>query len=399
MVRSETPLATASYDASPTQRIWYGPGCVQQLAEEIRSHGGTRATLITSNTLATRTDVIEKLVSSLGELAGGGVYHDVQQHVHRESVLAGAEVARSNGADFIVSVGGGSPIDCAKAIHLCLMEGVETPEQMDEWIRRGGRAQHETPVHRVAGHISVSTTLSAAEFTPGGGITDPERQVKEYYGDPRILPVVSFLDPELSIHTPEWLWLSTGIRAVDHAVEMYLSPRANPFTDALTSSALTALNSNLRRTFADPADMDARARAQFAAYMSLTGRGGLGLSHAIGHQLGGHCNVPHGYTSCVILPHVMDFNFPISHARQAQLAGCFGTRIDGMADEEAAREFIVNLRGLISGLGLPTTLRDVDVPREELPSLAHHSANEHGAQNTARPANEEQILGILQAAF
>ena len=392
-------LQPRTHEPSPAQRVWYGPGCVEHLADEVRSHGGRRVCVIASNTLATKTDVVEQVVRQLGELSAG-VFHDVHQHVHRESVLLAADFARARSADFIVSVGGGTPIDCGKAVQMCLTAKVETPEDLTRLLS-GPRVPLEATESPIRAHVTISTTLSAGEFTAGLGITDPQRQVKEMYGDSSLMPVAAFLDPNLTVPTPQWLWLSTGIRAVDHAVEAYLSPRANPVTDALSFAALTDLNVHLRRSFSEPEDIDARARSQVAAFMSIahSRNAGFGVSHSIGHQLGGRCDVPHGYTSCIVLPHVMDFDLPVSKARQAKLAGAFGLDPAKMTEDEGAQAFIVELRDLIASLEVPTTLSAVGVREEDFADIAREAANEGGARNNPRPATEQDIIAILEAAY
>ena len=183
--------------------------------------------------------------------------------------------------------------------------------------------------------FAIPTTLSAGEFTYFVGITDEDRKVKDLYVDRRITAKAVILDPELTMETPERLWLGTGMRAVDHCIEAMCSSTAQPFIDALAYRALNMLVRYLRETRADPGDAAARGQCMVAAWMSVCGLANvtLGLSHGIGHQLGARCNVPHGETSAVMMPHVMAFNRDVTTAtRQAWVAEAMGVDIAGMSE-------------------------------------------------------------------
>ena len=175
-----------------------------------------------------------------------------------------------------------------------------------------------------------------------------------------MIPRTVILDPDASVHTPEWLFLSTGIRAVDHAVEDICSVNGQPISEGAAYHALRLLGHGLPAVKADPADLDARLDCQIGAWMSMVGsQTGVskGASHGIGHVLGGTAGVPHGYTSCVMLPHVLRFNHPVNADKQARVSEALGRPGEPAADVVA---------GLIAGLGLPTRLRDVGVKPEQL---------------------------------
>ena len=203
--------------------------------------------------------------------------------------------------------------------------------------------------------ITVPTTLSAGEYTASAGCTDTARNVKESYSHPLMMAKSVVLDPRATLHTPEWLFLSTGIRAVDHAVEDICSPLCQPQSEGASAQALKLLGHGLRGVKADAEDLGARLECQLGAWLSMIGsQTGVpkGASHGIGHVLGGTAHVPHGYTSCVMLPHVLRFNHEVNADRQAVVSDALGDRGAPAADLVA---------GLIADLGLPSRLRDVGV--------------------------------------
>src|SRR5581483_2041781 len=186
------------------------------------------------------------------------------------------------------------------------------------------------------------------------------------------------LDPAATVHTPEWLFISTGIRAVDHAVEDICSVNSQPFSDGTSLHALRLLGRGLRAVKADPNDLDARLECQLGAWLSITGsQNGVskGASHGIGHVLGGTAHVPHGYTSCIMLPHVLRFNAPVNAARQAWVSEALGQPGAPAADAVAA---------LIAALGLPQRLRDVGVRQDQLDQIASESMHDRWIHTNPR---------------
>jgi maleylacetate reductase len=242
--------------------------------------------------------------------------------------------------------------------------------------------------------IDVPTTLSAGEFTPFAGCTDTVRHVKESYGHPMMMPQAVILDPAVTVHTPEWLFLSTGIRAVDHAVEDICSINPTPFSDGTSLQALRLLAAGLPAVKAVPADLEARMNCQLGAWMSIMGsQNGVtkGASHGIGHVLGGTANVPHGYTSCVMLPHVLRFNEPVNAERQKWVSEALGRPNEKAADAVAA---------LIASLGLPATLRDVGVKPEQLDDIAVGSMHDRWVHTNPRKIDGPPVVReLLDAAW
>ena len=387
------------------KRVYYGPDCVDSLGVEIDEHGAKKVFIVASNTLATKTDLVDRVQGILRGKAVG-VFHHVSQHVHRESVLEATEQARRAGADFLVSVGGGSPIDCAKSMALCLAEGVTEIDQLDAYsLRFEYPDKIELPAQKhpekTIKHISLSTTLSAGEFTDIAGMTDSQRKIKELFMYAPLMPVAAFLDPTLAVHTPAWLWAATGMRAVDHCVEAYVSQLHMPFVDTLAKEALTMLVRDLPASAENPEDVAGRGRCQVACWMSLFGllNVQVGLSHGIGHQLGARCDVPHGVTSCIMLPHVMDFNMPVVKDRQAKLGEAFGIDPRGMSVDEGAQAFIAALRRFVEGLGVPTRLSEAGVTKEDFPGIVEDALHDLVVATNPRPVRKEDVFAILEKAY
>ena len=241
--------------------------------------------------------------------------------------------------------------------------------------------------------VVVPTTLSGAEFSNIGGGTDPRTRIKHSFSGADVGARSVILDPALTLHTPEWLWLSTGVRGVDHAVEALCSNEANAYCDGLALHGLRLFSEGLRKCKANPEDLDARLACQQASWLaaSTIGRVPYGASHGIGHALGASAGVPHGHTSCVMLPHVMRYNLELSGEKQARIREALGAGSGAAADAVAA---------LIRDLGQPATLRAVGVKREQLPGIAEASMKSAWVRSNPRPIRSaEDVMGLLEAAY
>ena len=208
------------------------------------------------------------------------------------------------------------------------------------------------------------------------------------------MPESVILDPAVTVHTPEWLWLSSGVRAIDHAVETLLSLDANDYTDGTALQALRALSAGLPGVKEEASNLDARLRCMMGAWLSMVGIVSgtrLGASHAIGHILGGSANVPHGHTSCVMLPYVLDFNARVNSQRQSEVSAAMGR--PGKRASEVLDDFI-------RGLGMPRRLREVKVEEADLPRLAQNCMLDDWTYSNPRPiSRSEEVLEILRAAY
>jgi maleylacetate reductase len=380
----------------PMDRVIYGVPLDQALAEEVNRLDARAVYVMASGTLNRETDVIDTVRRVLGNRLAG-VCAKIASHTPRIDVVAAANEARAAKADLILTVGGGSVTDAAKMVGLCLGNDVTAPEQLDRFravITADGKTERPPVKAPAVRSVDVPTTLSAGEFTPFAGCTDTARNVKESFGHPLMMPQVVILDPAVTIHTPEWLFLSTGIRAVDHAVEDICSINPTPFSDGMSLQALRLLSAGLPAVKAKPDDLEARLNCQLGAWMSIMGsQNGVskGASHGIGHVLGGTAHVPHGYTSCVMLPHVLRFNEPVNAERQKWVSEALGRPDQSAADAVAA---------LIASLGLPATLRDVGVKLEQLDEIAVGSMHDRWVHTNPRKIDgPPAVRALLDAAW
>jgi len=389
----------------PMDDVHFGSGSVQKLGAALEQYGVERAVIITGNSLAQNTDLVARVEAAAGGRTAG-MFSGTSQHVPRESVIAAADFARSKNADAIISFGGGTPNDTAKAVTMCLAEGITEPGGLD-----AVRIKFEYPDKLEIPSLStdplpmfgIPTTLSGGEFTFFVGVTDRERKVKDLYLDKRITAKSVFLDPDLTLATPERLWLGTGIRAVDHCIEAMYSATRQPFTDALAYRALNMLVRYLRETKADPSDLAARGQCMVAAWMSVCGLGSvaLGLSHGIGHQLGARCNVPHGETSAVMLRNVMTFNRKDTLAQQAWVAEAMGVDVSAMSEAEAATTASDEVLKLVrDDLDLPWRLRDVGVNEVDFDGIASDALEDLVvASNPRKVESKDQVIDLLKTAW
>jgi maleylacetate reductase len=374
-----------SYRNVPIEKIVWGRPAAEAVAAESANLGAKRIFIVASNTLSRKTDEVAAVRKALGERFAG-LFDEVKEHTPLESVIACAAAVKDAKADLVVTVGGGSQTDAVKIVQLCLTQGIT---DVDALRAISGKPNAAPSVIR---QIAVPTTLSGGEYSSVAGGTDTKRKMKDSYLGPDLCARVIVLDPVIVRHTPEWLWLSTAIRAVDHAVEGYCASATNPMVAATSLHALTLFAQSLPRTKADPADSDARLGSQMAVWLAAQGLGrvSMGASHGIGYLLGTLCGVPHGYTSCVMLPAVLKWSEPSARAAQRAIAGALGR------EGESASIAVGNL---IASLGLPRHLSDVGVGRDRFAEIAERAARHPVVKANVRPIRDAaDALEILELA-
>lgn len=389
-------VQTGRVNFSRMDAVSFGRPAAEVVAEEARKLGANRVFLMVSNTLNNKTDEIEKVRRALGNLCSGS-FDNMAPHTPRADVIAATQAAREAGADLIVTIGGGSITDGAKSVMLCLANDIDTAEGMDA-IRPvagpdGVLGPPPTCKAPTIKQITVPTTLSGGEFSAISGVTDERTRIKELIRHPGIVPHTVILDPAVTVHTPEWLWLSTGIRAVDHCVEGTCALEANAFGDAQALQGLKLLSSGLPRAKADPSDLEARLDCQMGTWLSmgpLAGGVPMGASHGIGYVLGAVFDVPHGHTSCIMLPYVMRWNKPVNAARQELIATAMGQPGADAGDL---------LDGFIGGLDMPRSLGAVDIGPENFQRIAEQSMGTPWIPRNPRKINgPAEVMEILELA-
>jgi maleylacetate reductase len=375
------------------EQIVHGRSAPLVIDEQLERLARRRVFIVTTASVA-RGPLLDDIKASLGGRLVG-IFAGVTAHGPRQCVVEGARAIRAASADILMAVGGGSAIDATKVMQLCLRHSLEESEQLSGHVAKGRADPSTRPPdgNDWIRAIAVPTTLSAAEFTWFGGAFNPDRKVKESFSNAMMMPQVIIMDPAMTLETPPRLLRSTGMKAVDHAVERLASSSVNPYSDAVSALGLQLLAEGLRRVQANPSDLEARSNLQYGAYLSMCGGwagGTVGLSHALGHALGAHCGVPHGETTGVVLPAVMRWNASINVTRQKVIAQAMG-RTDG--DAASA------LSDLTVALELPARLSDVGVSREAFASIAAKAMNDPLTKNNPRPvASARDIEDVLELA-
>jgi maleylacetate reductase len=369
--------------------VVFGRPAAEAVNAQMGRLGARRAFLMVSGTLNRETGEIEKIRDILGPRCVA-TFDAMPPHTPREAVIAASEAARAAGADLIVTVGGGSITDGAKAVQLCLANDIRSVDAIDT-IRavKGVSPPMTAPTVR---QISVPTTIAGGEFSAIAGVTNAATRVKEMLRHDLVMPRAAILDPAITVHTPEWLFLSTGIRAVDHCVEGLCSAEAHPYADAQALKGLSLLAQGLPRVKADPSDLDARMDCQIGTWLSmgpLSAGVPMGASHGIGYVLGAVYDVPHGYTSCVMLPFVMRWNSSANAGRQALVATAMGHPGKDAADV---------LDTFIRDLGLPRSLKEVRITPEHFDRIAEQAMGTpwipRNPRRIAGPAEVREILAL-----
>lgn len=371
-------------------RIVYGRPAGIALREEMARLGLSRAVIVTTPSLADHPYLAGIAAALEASLCGN--FSGMTAHTPENAVLACAAQARALGADLLIAVGGGSAIDGIKIVRLCLDEDYTTSEHLAAW-----RANPRPPRARRTPVLTVPTTLSGAEFSGIAGVLDPAQGVKNVYHDPALLPDIVILDPEATATAPDWLVLSSGIRAVDHCIETVLSIAANPYADAAALHGLKLLVEFLPKLRAGAAGPAERLELQFAMWLAMTGPGigvPMGASHAIGRALGGVFGIPHGRTSCIMLPAVLGWNEATDAARQDRLRPFFPDPDRSLSD---------SVRDLVEGLGEPSRLRQVGISKEELERAvapAWKMLQVRSVSGNARPIpSAAEVLELLELAW
>lgn len=372
----------------PQQTVIYGTPVAQALEVELARLGARRVVLVTNTSLAQPEGLADRVFAALGARAVATV-SGVAAHSPRDDVIRIAAAMREHRADAVIGLGGGSVCDAIKVARLCLSNDVTTIDDITHLRTPEPRANPPT-----LPYIAIPTTLSAGEFTCYAGVTDERIQRKELFWHAQAAPTIVILDAAMTIATPPRLWSSTGIRAVDHAIETWCSVNVTPLVEATSLHALRLLAPALRASQADATALGPRLEALVGAWLSVQGVAtgvDLGASHGIGHMLGGTAGMPHGETSCVMLPHVLRYNLAVNADRQASLTVAMGS--PGVAAADI-------VQALVASLGLPGRLRDANVPRELLPRIADESMLDMWIPTNPRPINKaSEVLALLEAAW
>ncbi|AXP01865.1 L-threonine dehydrogenase [Pseudomonas fluorescens] len=369
-----------------------GLGCLDEAMTAIRNYGFRKALIVTDAGLA-KAGVASKVAELLAlQDVDSVVFDGAKPNPSIANVELGLGLLKESQCDFVVSLGGGSPHDCAKGIALCATNGGQIRDY--EGVDRSSKPQ--LPL------IAINTTAgTASEMTRFCIITDETRHVKMAIVDRNVTPLMSVNDPALMVAMPKSLTAATGMDALTHAIEAYVSTAATPITDACALKAITLISNNLRLAVRDGSDLPARenmAYAQFLAGMAFN-NASLGFVHAMAHQLGGFYDLPHGVCNAVLLPHVQSFNASVCAARLTDVAHAMGVDTHGTSPEEGARDAIAAIRSLAHDVDIPAGLRDLGVRLNDVPVLAANALKDACGLTNPRAADQRQIEEIFRSAF
>lgn len=372
---------------------YFGQGAIQEIVNEIKNRHFKKA-LVTSTPDLFEFKVATK-VTDLLDAAGIAyeIYDGIKPNPTIENVTAGVEACKAAGADVIVAVGGGSPIDTSKAIATI----ITNPEFAD--VRSlEGLAPTKNPCLPI---IAVTTTSgTAAEVTINYVITDVEKNRKFVCVDPHDIPIVAIVDPDMSASMPTGLCAATGMDALVHAVEGYITKGAWELTDMLHLKAIEIIGRSLRSAVAgDYAGREAMSLGQYIAGMGFSNVG-LGIVHSMAHPLSAVYDIPHGKACAMLLTAVLKFNAPATGEKYREIARVMGVPdVDSMNQETYRQAAIDVIQKLADDVGIPKSLSEAGVKREDIPFLAESAFNDACTPGNPRDASLEEIIGIYDSIF
>jgi len=382
---------TASVFYIPSVNI-IGSDSLSSAMDTMRDYGWRRALIVTDAVL-NKIGMVADIQKSLQERDIVSVVFDgTHPNPTTANVAAGLKILKENNCDCIISLGGGSPHDCAKGIALVATNGGDIRDY--EGVDRSAKPQ--LPI------IAINTTAgTAAEMTRFCIITDEVRHIKMAIVDKHVTPVLSVNDSSLMVGMPKSLTAATGMDALTHAIEAYVSIAATPITDACALKAMTMIAENLTHAVEDGSNAVAReamAYAQFLAGMAFN-NASLGYVHAMAHQLGGFYDLPHGVCNAILLPHVQTFNCKAAAPRLRDCAQAMGVDVSQMTAEQGAQACIAEIRSLARQVNIPAGLRDLNVKEADFPILATNALKDACGFTNPIQATYDEIMAIYRAAM
>ena len=370
-------------------RIVFGCGAVASVGEEAKVFGST-ALVVTGRSSATKTGMLKTVTDAL---EGAGVtpvvFAEVEADPSSETVDAGVALAKEKGCDVIVALGGGSPLDAAKAVSLLL----KNPGTIQDYE---GFQPFEPGVPLVAVPTTAGTASEITRFTV---ITDAQRSVKMLIGGRGIIPKVALLDPELTVTMPPDVTAATGMDALTHAIEAYISKRATPMTDLHALKAVELIGANLVKASTCPDDLAAREgmlMGQMQAGFAFS-NSSVALVHSMSRPLGANFGIPHGQANAMLLPAVMEYNRISCPERFAAVAEALGENVEGLSLRDAAVTAVDSVAQLFCETGLPALLKDFGVTQNDIPALAEDALASGSTPNNPRKPTLEDIQALYAA--
>lgn len=372
---------------------YHGKGAIQHIVHEVKSRSFTKALIVTDRDLV-RYNVVSKVTTLLDE-AGlpYEIFDEVKANPAVDVIKKGVEKFKQSGADYMIAIGGGSPIDSAKGIGII----INNPEFSDVLSLEGVAPTHQKCVPIIA----VPTTAgTAAEVTINYVITDEEKKRKFVCVDVHDVPAVAVVDPDMMASMPKGLAAATGMDALTHAIEGYITKAAWELTDALHLKAIELIGRSLRGAVEkNPKDIEGMALGQYIAGMGFSNVG-LGVVHSMAHPLSAYYDTPHGIANAVLLPYVMEFNKDYTGEKYREIARAMGVKgVDEMSQEEYRNAAIKAVQQLSQDVGIPPKLHQIGVKEEDLPALSVDALNDVCTGGNPRDCTAEELLEVYRTAF
>ena len=369
-----------------------GAGCVKEIGKQAKELGGTKALIVSGKSKHGEklAEDIRKILEAAGLKAA--IFAGAEPNPTDSSVMEGAEIYKKENCDMVVAVGGGSPMDCAKAVGIVAKNGGE----INDYEGIGKVTKGIPPL------ITVNTTAgTASEMTSFTIITDTKRHIKMAIVDPRITPDVAVNDPELMVSMPPALTAATGMDALTHAVEAYVSTMATPTTDAAAIKAIELISKYLRKAVAHGEDVKTRDMMAHAEYLAgiAFNNASLGYVHSMAHQLGGLYDLPHGVCNAILLPYVEMYNKEVCPERFADIAKAMGEKVEGLSPEEAADKAIDAIKKIAADIGIPSGLKELGAREEDLELLAENAMQDVCRLTNPRELSKEDVIEIYRKAM
>ncbi len=374
---------------------YYGAGCREVIADEVRKRGFRKALFVTDKDLI-RFGVAEKIEQVLRKAdIPYEIFSDLKANPTIANVQSGVAAFKAAGADFIIALGGGSSIDTAKAVGII----VNNPEFADVRSLEGTAATR----NRAVPTFAIPTTAgTAAEVTINYVITDEQARKKMVCVDPNDIPMCAIIDCELMYSMPKGLTAATGMDALTHAIESYITPGAWTMSDMFEMKAIELIARHLKNAVDNGTDKTARegmAEAQYIAGMGFSNVG-LGIVHSMAHPLGAFYDTPHGVANALLLPYVMEYNADSpARPKYLDIARAMGVDTTGMSVDEGVAAAIGAVRALSLSIGIPQRLHEIGVKREDIPALAEAAFNDVCTGGNPRPTSVEEIAALYETAY
>ncbi|WP_447088229.1 L-threonine dehydrogenase [Clostridium perfringens] len=369
-----------------------GADCLKDAGDQVGELGFKKALIVTDKVLG-KIGIVKKVTDVLdNKNIEYAIYDETKPNPTVKNVNDGLALLKEKECDFVISLGGGSAHDCAKGIALLATNGGEIKDY--EGVDKSKKPQ--LPM------VGINTTAgTGSEMTLFAIITDEERHIKMALVDKHLTPIIAVNDPMLMLAMPKSLTAATGMDALTHAVEAYVSTSATPITDACAEKAIELISNYLVNAVENGQDVEARDMMAYAEYLAgmAFNNASLGYVHAMAHQLGGFYNLPHGVCNAILLPHVQEYNKATSASRLAKIAKIMGGNIEGLTDEQGADLCIDMIKSLSQTIGIPEGLGVLGVKESDFETLATNALNDACSLTNPRKGNLEEVISIFKKAM